>query len=163
MHKFSLEKKPSEMGWTLGVTKLVSWLWLATDSPVYLQIRECLEQKAPSVACHYAEATQITSSPRCDDSGHCSLFPKRQGEGAEHMARDRISVLCRACHHIPPHLDCPARGKVKGKGEINTQAGYRGGGRRIKPTWVQRGRMLDITAGTMVEICDGPHEDEKSC
>lgn len=77
------------------------------------------------------------------------------------MALDRISVLCRACHHIPPHLDCPAQGKVKG--ERNSQTGYRGGERRIKPTWVQRGRMVDITAGRMVEMCDGPHEDKKSC
>lgn len=78
------------------------------------------------------------------------------------MALDRISVLCRACHPIPPHLDCPAQGKDKGKGVINTQAGYRGGGTRIKPAWVQRGQMLDITAGRMVEMRDGTHEDKKS-
>lgn len=67
-------------------------------------------------------------------------------------------------HHTSPGLlDCPAQGKGKRKGEINTQADYRGGGTRIKPTWVQGGQMLDITAGKMVEMHDGTHEDNKSC
>lgn len=78
MHKFSLEKKPSEMGWALGVTKIVSWLWLVTDSPVYPQTGERLEQKTPSVACRYTEATK--KSP-LDVMTQGPLFPFSQKAG----------------------------------------------------------------------------------
>lgn len=114
MHKFSLEKKPSEMGWTLGVTKLVSWLWLATDSPVYLQIGECLEQKAPSVACHYAEATQkhpLDVMTRAT----VPFFPK--GRVRELSTWPRKGFLSCAEHIITFHLTWTVllKGKLKGK------------------------------------------------
>lgn len=48
-----------------------------------------------------------------------------------------------------------------GKGGINTPAGYRAGGRETKPTWVQRGRVLDIHSWKDGREARGSHEDGK--
>lgn len=63
--------------------------------------------------------------------GHGFLFPKRQGSDPGNTALDDISVPCRACHLIPPHLGCLPR-----KGWPCSRKSY--GERRDKyPSWLQ--------------------------
>lgn len=84
----------------------MSWLWLVIDNPVSLQIGECLEQKAPSVASYCTEAIQ--KSPLDLMGVTVPLFPKRQGEGDEHMAlgQDFCPVQSLSSHPTSPGLSC---------------------------------------------------------
>lgn len=69
---FSL-KKTHKTGLEIGCHRTTA---LAVDSPVYLLIGECLEQKAPSVASYHTEASQKC---QLDTTALAPLFSQKAG------------------------------------------------------------------------------------
>lgn len=76
--------------------------------------------------------------------------PQGKGEQAKHMALDSISVLCRVCCLIPPHLHCLLR-----KGWPRSKKGC-SKSRQKYPSWLQ-GRWEKNKASVGSERLDVEH------